>query len=172
MDQAKNGRKFTAPLGIVSVRRPPFGRDDGKKTARICADAFKSAVSMHESGFKHLLAGCGIEGRRAVVQQRSTMFLTDGFYSRVVVRNTRSAGELVVRVDGRRRRVQEHLRFVDGGGHGLDGGPYAGVIREGLLVSTDDLAYLQHVKDSLFCFNVRTKREPKQHAYHYFCSVA
>lgn len=87
------------------------------------------------------------------------MLLTYGFYSRVVVRNARSAAELVIRVDGRRRGVEQHLRLVNRGRHGLDGGPDAGVIREGLLVGTDDLAYLQHVKHSLFQSYERTEKK-------------
>lgn len=77
------------------------------------------------------------------------LFLTYRFYSRIVVGNARSTAERVVRVDGRRRGVEQHLRLVDRSGHGLDRGPDAGVIREGLLVGADYLAYLQDVKDPL-----------------------
>lgn len=78
------------------------------------------------------------------------MFLAYSFHSSIVVSNARSVAELVIRVNGRRCRVEQHFRLVNRSGHGLDGGPDTGVIRESLLVSTDDLAYLQHVKYSLF----------------------
>lgn len=75
--------------------------------------------------------------------------LTDGFHSWVVVGDASSAAELIVRVDGRRSRVEQHLRLVDGGRHGLDGRPDAGMVGEGLLVGAGDLAHLQNMEDPL-----------------------
>lgn len=81
---------------------------------------------------------------------RRNVVLTDGFHSWVIVGDASPAAELIVRVDGRRSGVEQHLRLVDRGRHGLDGGPDAGVVGEGLLVGAGDLAHLQHVEDPLF----------------------
>lgn len=56
---------------------------------------------------------------------------------------------MIVRVDGRRSRVEQHLRLVNRGRHGLDGGPDAGMVGEGDLVGAGDLAYLQNVENPL-----------------------